>query len=123
MIKLKNIEAHALLSSAAKKMFDKKSFPLKDGFLIFDIVKSVERNMDNYKKRFIDIVSKYDGEFLPDGTIKFKNQSKKKLADKQLEELNNIELEYFGDKLKVNDQWPKLTLREIEILNPLILRD
>ena len=122
MIKLKNKEASHLLSPVAQRLFSdsRRPFPAKDTFLILDLIGSIEPRIKQYNQKVSEIVSENDGEILPTGALKFKDESKRAEVESKIEELSQIELEYPGEKLRITDGWPNLSVQEAHILKPII---
>ena len=125
MIKLSNKQASALISSVAQMLFsdNRRPFPIRDAFLLLDLTKNIEQRIKPYRAKFSDIVNESGGVILPDGSIKIEDEEKRFEAKKMLSELNDIELEYPGEQLKITDEWPKLSVQEASILQPLILKE
>ena len=125
MIKLSNKQASALISPVAKILFsdNRRPFPIRDAFLLLDLTKNIEHRIKPYRDKFSDIVNKSGGVILPDGSIKIEDEEKRFEAKKMLSELNDIELEYPGEQLKITDEWPKLSVQEASILQPLISKE
>ena len=125
MIKLKNKEASALLSPTAQMLFSdsKRQFPVKDSFLILDLIKMIEERLKPFNEKIKEIISEYNGLILPDGRIKFPPDKNSNEALNKISELNNTELEYSFEKLTIKDSWPKLSVQEAHILQPIISRD
>lgn len=120
MLKLKNSEAAALLSPAAQKMFAEKDFPISAGFKILSIVKALGPSVEAYRLKYRQIIDAHGGKLSASGAVSFADPGDEALAAAEINELDAVELEYLGDKLTPNDAWPKLTIRETEILSPLI---
>ncbi len=122
MIKLKNKEASYLLSPVAQRLFsdNRRPFPAKDTFLILDLIGIIEPRIKQYNQKVSEIVSENDGEILPTGAIKLKDESKRIEVESKIEELSQIELEYPGEKLRITDGWPNLSVQEAHILKPII---
>lgn len=125
MIKLSNKQASALISPVAQMLFsdNRRPFPIRDAFLLLDLTKNIEQRIKPYRDKFSDIVNESDGVILPDGSIKIEDEEKRFEAKKMLSELNDIELEYPGEQLKITDEWPKLSVQEASILQPLISKE
>lgn len=125
MIKLSNKQASALISPVAQMLFsdNRRPFPIRDAFLLLDLTKNIEQRIKPYRDKFSDIVNKSGGVILPDGSIKIEDEEKRFEAKKMLSELNDIELEYPGEQLKITDEWPKLSVQEASILQPLISKE
>lgn len=125
MIKLKNKEASALLSPTAQMLFSdsKRQFPVKDSFLLLDLIKMIEERIKPFNEKIREIVIKYNGVILPNGSIKLPPDNESEIAINEISELNNVELEYSFEKLKIKDNWPNLSVQEAHILEPIISRD
>lgn len=125
MIKLSNKQASALISPVAQMLFsdNRRPFPIRDAFLLLDLTKNIEQRIKPYRDKFSDIVNESGGVILPDGSIKIEDEEKRFEAKKMLSELNDIELEYPGEQLKITDEWPKLSVQEASILQPLISKE
>lgn len=125
MIKLSNKQASALISPVAKILFsdNQRPFPIRDAFLLLDLTKNIEQRIKPYRDKFSDIVNKSGGVILPDGSIKIEDEEKRFEVKKMLSELNDTELEYPGEQLKITDEWPKLSVQEASILQPLISKE
>jgi len=125
VIKLSNKQASALISPVAQMLFsdNRRPFPIRDAFLLLDLTKNIEQRIKPYRDKFSDIVNESGGVILPDGSIKIEDEEKRFEAKKMLSELNDIELEYPGEQLKITDEWPKLSVQEASILQPLISKE
>lgn len=122
MIKLSNQQAALLISPLGRSLLN-KTFPVKESFLISDVVKSIDQRIESYRISFKKIVEKHNGEILKDGQITYKTDKDKDNALEEIKALNDINLEYPGELLKITDDWPKLTPNEATILSPLISRE
>lgn len=122
MIKLTNKEASALLSPVAQRLFSdsRRPFPVRDTFLILDLINSIEPRNKTFNTQLSEIVKKYDGEILPTGSVKLKDESKRSELEGKIDELSKIELEYPSEKLTITDGWPNLSVQEAHILKPII---
>jgi hypothetical protein len=122
MIKLTNRQASALLSPTAQLLFNdpNRNFPVKDTFVLADILQSIDSRIKVYREQLKKIIEANGGEIADDGKITYSKDGDSEKALKEMEELNDIELEYPGRLLKINNDWPKLSLQEAIILKPLI---
>jgi hypothetical protein len=96
MIKLKNTEIFGLLSMD----IDSINLPCDSAFKIAALI----------------------NDLIPKIKIYNEHASKIKGDQEKLQALNMAETEYNFEKLTIDDQWPKLSLKEAKILLPLIKR-
>lgn len=124
MIKLTNRQATALLSPAAQKLFssEDRRFPIDAIFMILDIIKLAEVRSKLYREQLDKILDAHGGKIKPDGSISFNGSIDTEQAVEEIKKLNDIEMEYPGEKLKITDDWPNLQLNEAYIIEPLIAR-
>lgn len=125
MIKLTNKEASDLLSPIATKLFidSNRPFPNRDSFLLEDIVDIIQKRLKPYHKKFREIVESYGGTIIDGGHIIYDTPENQALAEKDLIELNETQLEYTFEPITVKDDWPRLSIAEAKILKPLIQRN
>lgn len=123
MIKLTNGQAHQLLHSpVALKLFndEERYFPILDALKIADILEQVKQRHPAYLDVMRKIIKRHNGTTHDNGGISYENLDDQRGAGKEIMEINNAEIEIQGEKLKINGNWPKLTLAEAAILNPIV---
>lgn len=122
MIKISNIQASAFTSPLISKLFSDESrpFPIEDAFKLSDMIQEIQKKASAYRAAVVKVVEQFDGIIADDGVVTYPNTEKQALAVAEVEKLNAVELEYPGEKLTPNDQWPKLSIAEATILRPLL---
>lgn len=122
MFKLQNQQAAALTSPAVQKLLNDESrtFPTTAAFQIADILNQIGARITEYQKANSAVAEQYEGEIQPNGSIKFPDPEKAEKAMKEIKKLAETELEYTGEKLKIGEDWPKLTVTEAMLLAPII---
>lgn len=123
MISLTNKQAAALLSQTANELFTDptRSFPVKDSFLILSVVQEVESKVKLFREKTREIILNNNGKFAESGDITFDDIEDKLKAEKEIDCLSAVKLDYAGDLIEVKDDWPKLSIQEAMILKPLIV--
>lgn len=122
MFKITNGQASAFNSSIIGKLFSDQSrqFPVADSFRLSDLVQLIQDRMRTYNEQVRKIVTANRGEILPDGRVDYEKFDDQVTANKQIMELNAVEIEIAGEKLKIKDDWPNLSLAEATILKAII---
>lgn len=123
MIKITNGQAHHLLNHpVAQKLFtdENRYFPIIDALRIADIVEQIKIRHPAYLAAMRKIIQRHNGTAHENGSISYESLDDQRAAGTELIAINNAEIELNGDKLKINGDWPKLTLAEASILNPII---
>lgn len=123
MIKLTNQQAAQLNSPIIANLMQDtaRPFPMTDAFKLSDILQTITTRLRNYHETSRKIVEDRTGTIDPKtGLITYLEPDQGEEANKMLQELNEVELEYQGDKLKPTEDWPKLTLAEASLLRPII---
>ena len=121
MIKLTNKEASMLLSPVAQRLFTdhRRPFPTRHTFMILDLVNNIESRIELYRKQTHEVIEKYNGVIKSDGSVACTSEKDTLELSEKLRELNDIQLEYPGELLTMED-WPKLSVQEAMILKPLL---
>lgn len=120
MIKTTNAEAIRLLSPVLTTLITEKIFPIKDGYWISRLIKTVTTEVEVYQDMVRGIVAKYEGKVEEtDGMMRVTYPSVEiaKKANQETRELGDIEIELPFDKVVAKDSWPALTLAEITLLD------
>lgn len=99
MIKLNNKEASILISPAAQRLFsdNRRPFPVRDTFLLLDIIRQIEDRLKPYRDKL--------------------------QTEDDYKEFEKIEFEYSFNPITIKDDWPKLSVQEAMILNPIIKKE
>lgn len=123
MIKLTNAQLNAFNAPVITQLFQDTSrqFPVKDAFMLLDAIQAFQPKLQVYNAMVQKIVEKYKGVPQPDGSIKCEKMEDRISLQKEIDDLNNIEIVVKGVKpVKMVPEWPKLTISEAAILRPLI---
>lgn len=126
MIKLTNAQAHQLLNSpAAAKLFndEERYFPITDALKIADILEQLKPKQKIYLDIMRKIIQRHNGTAHDNGAISYESLDDQRAAGIEIYEINQAEVEITGSKIKLNEEWPKLTLAEASVLNPIIEKD
>ena len=122
MIKLTTGQASAFNSPVIGKLFSDQTrqFPIKDAFQLSDVVQQIQSRLGAYNEQLRGIIEKQGGTIHPDGKIVYEDPEGAQKAQAQINLLNEAEIELPGEKLTIDDDWPKLTLAEATILGAII---
>ncbi len=89
-----------------------------DALKLADIIAQITTNLTPYRTKYREIVESNGGQIdKKTGAIFYKDEKLKNKAEKELNDIGEIEIEYHGDRLTINDDWPKLSLQEARILS------
>lgn len=122
MIKLTNAQASAFNSPIIQKLFqdENRHFPMADAFLLSDVIKGIQDRLKAYFDQMRAIVEANHGTIDEQGRVTYGENGHAQKAAEEIAALNDIALEYIGDKVKPSSDWPKLSLAEALILNPIL---
>jgi hypothetical protein len=123
MIRITNLQASSFLLPIMQTLYQDSSrqFPAKDAFRLIDLVNQVQARMGAYNDAKLKIVQKYEGDINQEtGAIGYRTNKDRNAAMEEINELNSVEIEIPVDKIKYSPDWPKLTMAEASILDPLV---
>lgn len=122
MIKLTNAQVAAFQSPIMAKLFtdETRQFPIEDAFRISDFMGGLAVHQTAYNDTLRSTIEKHEGKIDPTtGAITYPSPANQDAATKEVEKLNSVVVECAGDKIKPNEDWPKLNLAEASILKPI----
>jgi len=122
MIKLSNLQASRLVSPAMQELLN-KPFPVKDCFLLSNALNVISNQLKTFFDEQRKVILENNGTIAPDGKVTYQITDDARKAQKDLNLLNEIELEYNVEALTLKESWPNLTLVEIEILKPILVQE
>lgn len=122
MIILTNGQASAFNSDIIIKLFSDsdRQFPIPDAFRISDTIQQIQNRLPAYKIQLKKIIEENGGIIDPSGSVNYPDQEKASNAQRQVDELNKVEIKIPADPIKIGLDWPALTLAEATILRPLL---
>lgn len=121
MIILSNGQASAFNSDIIIKLFSDpdRQFPISDAFRIADTIQQIQNRLPAYKVQLKKIIEANGGIIDPSGMVNYPDQEKASNAQKQVDELNKVEIKIPADPIEIGLDWPALTLAEATILRPI----
>lgn len=119
---LTNGQASAFNSNVIAKLFSDsdRQFPIPDAFRISDTIQLIQNRLPAYKIQLKKIIEDNGGVVDSSGIVNYPDAAKASNAQKQVDELNKIEIKIPVDPIDVGPQWPALTLAEATILRPIL---
>ena len=122
MIKITNGQASALSAQIIADLFadPARQFPVADAFHLSDAIQLIQARVPAYKKQLRKIIEDNGGMIDAKGLISYADDEGAEIAQKQIDQLNAIEIEIAVDPVAISSQWPKLNLAEATILRPLL---
>ena len=121
MIKITNVQISAFLSPVISELFNDKTrrFPIDDAFRFADLLDQIQKKAVIYQKQARKLIEDRGGEIDLDGVVSYPKDVKVMEVQNELNELNACTVEFTGEKLKIKDTWPELSIQEAIILRPI----
>lgn len=122
MIKITNAQIMAFNNQITKDMLssDDRRFPTADAFRLADFITQIEPKIRLCQEQTRMIIKSHGGVIESDGHVSGLTSASKQSLDQELSELNAVEVEFTGERLKPSDGWPDLNIYEAMVLKPLL---
>ena len=121
MIKMKNSQIMLFNSENFKKFYNdsERRFPIADAFKLEEILSLISDKIQIHKKLLQEIFKKYNA-FNEEGKLDMSRVKDTTEIDKEINELNKIEVEIKADPIEIKENWPDISMVEISILKYII---
>jgi len=121
MIKMKNSQIMLFNSENFKKFYNdsERRFPIADAFKLEEILSLISDKIQIHKKLLQEIFKKYNA-FNEEGKLDMSRVKDTTEIDKEINELNEIEVEIKADPIEIKENWPDISMVEISILKYII---
>lgn len=122
-VELTNAQLNAFSTPQLRELLGdtKRMFPIKDAFTIHENLEVLQLKIKAYNDTVQALFKKHGVTVEPNGMMVFpKKDGVQQEVQEALKELAEMKVSVELTKLKMGDDWPKLTVTEIAILRPMI---
>lgn len=121
-MKLTNNEIANFLDPAIGELINDKSrrFPITDVFRISSLMDKIQNQARIYQKCARECIEACGGNIDEKGAISFRSLADRSKLDEELKKLGSVKVTIEGEKIKWEETWPELSIREASILKPII---